>query len=103
MIKTELYFGLSRYPAPDITNEQFDGFVDTYITPRFPGGFTVINGVGQWDAKGGTISEPCKIVVIIHANNTGQSDNIGLIRNQYCKIYDQESVLRIDYEVNAIF
>lgn len=103
MIKTELYFGMSRYPHPDITDEQFDKFVDTYITARFPDGFTVVDGAGYWNAKGGTIRERCKIVIIVHPDDLYSHKSIEEIRISYCQQFKQESVLCVDSEIEVSF
>jgi len=39
MIRTELFFGLSRPSGPDIKEAEFVVFLDEIVTPRFPDGF----------------------------------------------------------------
>ena len=40
--KTELYFGLSRPGgAEKVSAEEWRGFLDNFVTPRFPDGLTV--------------------------------------------------------------
>jgi hypothetical protein len=46
--RTELFFGLSRSNGPDVTEEEFQHFIDTEVTPRFPDGLTLLSGKGQF-------------------------------------------------------
>jgi uncharacterized protein DUF3574 len=36
--RTELFFGLSRATGPDVTEAEFQNFIDTKVTPVFPMG-----------------------------------------------------------------
>jgi len=94
-LKTELYFGLSRISQPNITEAQWQAFVDQEITPRFPQGFTVISARGQWQNIQKTIiQENSKVLVIIHADTAVNDVNIEQIRHIFCKQFHQELVLR---------
>ena len=46
--RTELFFGLSRPNGSDVTEEEFQHFIDTKVTPRFPDGLTLLSGKGQF-------------------------------------------------------
>jgi hypothetical protein len=96
--RTELFFGLSRSNGPEITDAQFDSFVDGVITERFPDGLTVLDGSGQFrNASGVTIEEPSRLVILLYPpGDPTSSDRIEEIRRKYKKRFDQESVLRVD-------
>jgi hypothetical protein len=55
--RTELLFGLSRSDGPDITEEEFQSFIDLQVTPRFPEGLTLLAGNGQFRTPRVTLSK----------------------------------------------
>lgn len=94
MDKIEMYFGLNRQGGRVIPN--FNYFVSNQVTPKFPDGFTVLDGYGQWrNNSGQIIREPCKILVLIVESwqDTEIQSKVYTIRNRYCSDYSQESVL----------
>ena len=98
-IRTELYFGLSRKGGHDISEEEFQEFIDEFVTPRFPSGLTILDGRGQWREEDSTITkEPGKVMILIYPRNERRSADkrIEEIRAGYKKRYSQESVLRLD-------
>lgn len=60
--RTELFFGLSRADGPDVTEAEFQGFIDTEVTPRFPDGLTLIDGKGQFKDSDGAILQEGEII-----------------------------------------
>jgi hypothetical protein len=96
-LRTELYFGLSRHDAPDITDAQFQSFLDSIVTPRFPNGYTVIDAQGRWrDADGHIITEPSRMIILLHPDTPDDDRKINEIRDAYKRQFDQDSVLRVD-------
>lgn len=98
-IRTELYFGLSRKNGPNVADEEFDRFVEEFVTPRFPNGLTVIDATGQWREDDSTVTkERSKVLVLIYAKK-GRRDagvKIEQIREEYKKRFAQDSVVRVD-------
>lgn len=95
--RTELFFGLSR-PGGVVPEQDFKGFVDAYVTPRFPEGLTLISGVGQFrDASGTTIVEGSKLLILLYPRRDRDADRrIEQIRSDYKRAFQQQSVLRSD-------
>jgi hypothetical protein len=95
-MQTDLYFGLSRSDGGMVSENEWRGFLDSTITPRFPDGLTVLDVRGQWrGADGRIITEPSKVVILIHPANTLRDGAIEEIRELYRKRFMQESVMRI--------
>ena len=46
--RTELFFGLLKPNGTEVNDAEFQQFLDREVTPRFPDGFTVISGQGQF-------------------------------------------------------
>jgi hypothetical protein len=104
-IETQLFFGLTEN-GRRIPDDQWHDFVDRSITPRFPDGFTILDGSGQYRGGGGTIhKEPSEILIILHRNADLGRDEVALteIAKEYVTRFHQGSVLRSDWAVQAAF
>ena len=95
--RTELLFGLSRSGGPDITEAEFQGFIDAKVTPRFPDGLTLLAGNGQFrDSAGNIIQEGSKLLILLYPFSKDGSKLVDEVRNDYKDEFQQESVLRVD-------
>jgi Protein of unknown function (DUF3574) len=96
--RTELYFGTSKPDGTTITEAEFRAFMDKEITSRFPDGLTLLTGYGQYLSEDGEIAkETSKVLVLFYPSDmTNASENIEAIRHEYEKLFQQESVLRVD-------
>jgi hypothetical protein len=95
--RTELLFGLSRSNGPDITEEEFQSFVDQHVTPRFPEGLTLLAGNGQFqDSTGNIIQEGSKLLILLYPFSKDRSALVDEVRTEYKSAFQQESVLRVD-------
>lgn len=94
--RTELIFGLSR-PGGVITEEEFQEFVDSEVTRRFPDGLTLVAAKGQFKgANGNVIQEGSKILILLYSFSLQRHVAVDEIRSLYKTQFNQESVLRID-------
>lgn len=95
--RTELFFGLRKPNGTEVNNAEFQGFLDREVTPRFPDGFTVISGRGQFkDARGAILQERSKLLVLLYPSAANRSQQIEQIRKAYITAFQQQSVLRAD-------
>ena len=97
--RTELFFGTDKPEGPPVSDEDFRGFLDNQITPRFPDGLTVVKGDGQFrDEAGDIIQEASFILILLYPIESVNDSNrrIESIRRCYLHQFDQESVLRVD-------
>ena len=63
-MRTELYFGTNRRGG-EVSDDEFASFVDSEITPRFPGGLTLLTGYGQFlNSQGVLIRERSKVLIL---------------------------------------
>ncbi|HUJ25983.1 MAG TPA: DUF3574 domain-containing protein [Myxococcales bacterium] len=101
-VQSTLFFGLSRPGGPDVSAAEFDGFVETQIAPRFPDGFTLLEGAGRWREAGGRVrSEPSRLLIVVHA--PGDADRLlREIAASYRDRFGQEAVLQTDARVDAV-
>jgi hypothetical protein len=93
-----LYFGQST-PAGIVTDEEMSEFLSAVVTPRFPQGFSVLNGVaGQWRCQDGHIEhESTKILVLAHPNTKKAEKAVVEIIRAYKTVFKQESVMRTKF------
>lgn len=101
-IKTELYFGLSKKNGI-VTEQDWKGFRANYLDKKFSG-YTEINSQGFWtDPNGNPVSENSKLIIYLNKGTKQDSIAIVYVIDNYKKLFDQESVLKIDTPVNAAF
>jgi hypothetical protein len=95
--RTELYFGLSRAGGPDVTDEEFQAFLDTIVTPRFPDGLTLLTGDGQFRGSSGVVvQERSKLLILFYPWSNARNRAVERIRAIYKGTFQQEAVLRVD-------
>jgi len=103
MVETQLFFGMSRPTGGEVTQDEWDEFLQSEVVPRFAEGFAVFENSGFWlDSQSNqTIREPSRM--ISRLLRPGDAEEIPQITDAYKKRFDQESVLRIDTPVCAKF
>ena len=98
-ISEMLYFGTGMADG-QISNEQWQSFVDDVITPRFPQGLSIWPVYGQWQSASGTIiQEDSYVLNVMHAGEPGSEVAITEIMSSYKQQYQQEAVLRVQSKV----
>ena len=99
-LRTELYFGMNKPGGGNVSEEVWNKFLETEVTPRFPDGFTVFESYGQFkDASGKIVREESRVLVLLSAKKQREAINpkIEELRAAYKKQFNQESVLRLDF------
>jgi hypothetical protein len=104
LLRTELYFGMSKPKGGEVTEGEWNRFLDSVITPRFPDGLSVFDTRGQWrGADGRIVQERTKMVMLIHPVGEMINAAIEEIRSAYRQMFEQESVMRISEYVRVKF
>lgn len=93
-VQDELYFGRNK-PVGQVSNQDFQRFLQNKVTPRFPDGLTVLDADGQFLGSNGIIKEKTKLLILIHSNSEEDQQEIQEIIDDYKKQFHQESVLRV--------
>ena len=97
MARLELLFGTSRRHGAPISDAEWTAFLDTVVTPRFPGGLTVFSGPGQWRGKDGQVEKERALVLVVWYEPSNDADgHIEAIRSAFKQRFDQDSVMRVD-------
>lgn len=106
--RTELYFGMNKPDGSSVSDEEWSKFLAVEVTPRFPKGFTVLEGFGQYQNENGNlVKEKSRVLILFYPKKEkrGNNEKIEQIRAAYKKAFQQESVLRLDFRqsVNVSF
>jgi hypothetical protein len=92
---TQLAFGRSIGDQGDLVSEaDFQHFVDSEITPRFPDGLTILDARGQWRGPDGRlVREPSKILLLALPSGAESLKKVDEIRAAYRQAFRQDSVM----------
>lgn len=103
--REELYFGTNIAGGGNVSDAQWQSFLDEEVTSRFPSGLTVVNGSGQYlHSNGNRVSEQTKIVILLYQKDEAKNAHmIDEVIDRYKSRFRQESVLRIKNRVSARF
>jgi hypothetical protein len=100
--QTELFFGLSKPDGSSVTENEWNKFVDDYISPELPEGFTIVDARGQWtNTDNKIIKENSKLLVVIYKYNKEIDSSLSYVINNYKRIFHQSSVLRVTFPVGV--
>lgn len=94
-IRDTLYFGLSIPDGGSVADADWSRFESEVISRAFPKGYSVLAGHGSWRGADGTaVSEPSRVVVIVHEDDGASDAAIRDIVQRYRATFHQEAVLR---------
>ncbi len=97
LIQQGLFFGRDISGGGEVSETDFQTFLNNVITPRFPDGLTIFNADGQFlDSTGTIIKEKSKYVTIFVEDNLVNKASIYDIGQAYIKQFNQESVLQVE-------
>jgi hypothetical protein len=104
MVRDVLYFGRSKPTGVEVNDGEWDGFLATVVTPRFPDGLTVVPATGQWrGASGKIVRERAEILTLLHAGDSVTRQAVAAIASEYKNRFGQEAVLRERSQVCVTF
>jgi Protein of unknown function (DUF3574) len=95
--RTDLFFGLRKPNGTEVNNAEFQRFLDREVTPKFPDGFTLLSGNGQFkNASGAILKERSHLLILLYPVEAIGNQHIEQIRKAYTTAFQQQSVLRAD-------
>jgi hypothetical protein len=97
-LETQLYFGTSKGDGGVVSDDEFAGFLNEVVTPRFPDGLTLLAGYGQFRiAPNQIVKEKSFLLILFYPPQMRDADkSIEDIRRMYKERFLQQSVLRAD-------
>jgi hypothetical protein len=104
MVQAQLFFGRNVAGGGMVSDEQWRGFLDEEVSPRFPAGFSVADIDGQYRSAGGMIvRERSKQLLIVIPEGARDVPELDAIRAAYKRRFNQESVLLAQSSVCVAF
>lgn len=94
--EAELFFGRDIAGGGSVGDAEWQSFLDTDVTPRFPNGLTVEDGSGQWKDEHGIVRESSKRVTIVLTGAPGEQADLDAIRASYKSRFRQDAVLLVE-------
>ncbi len=95
-VKYELFMGRSNASGEVVDDDAWATFLGETVTPRFPDGLTVLDGLEQWRSSDGVIDkERSKVLVILAPSGSDKMRLIDEVSEEYMSRFGQESVLRV--------
>ncbi len=96
LIQKDLFFGRNIAGGGQVSEAQFQSFVDRVITPLFPNGLTIFDAYGQFlDSTNTIIEEPAKVVTLFVEDNSSSDRSIREVVAAYLQQFQQESILQV--------
>ncbi len=90
-----LYFGTAT-PDGVVSANDWHGFIDSVVTPRFPEGLSVWPASGQWkSAAGPIVRESSYVLSLVHPEGASAETAIADIVREYKARFRQEAVMRV--------
>lgn len=90
-----LFMGRDVEGSEVVSDADWEGFMDGVVTPRFPGGLSVIDVAGQGSADGVTHKERSKLLLILAPPDTGALERMNEIITEYKSRFGANTVLRV--------
>lgn len=105
MVESRLFLGEGLPEGGVVDDGAWQAFLTEVVTPRFPGGLTVVDARGQWrdPADATIVREPTKILVLVHPPGVTADAAVDAIAGEWKRRFRQKSVLRVDAPVRAAF
>ena len=93
----ELIFGRNIGDTPGVSDADWQAFLATEVTPRFPEGLTVVDAAGQWRSpSGAVVQEASKVLLLVLTGAPGERARLDAVRAAYKTRFHQEAVLLIE-------
>jgi hypothetical protein len=105
--ETRLFMGQDIGGAATVSEADWHAFLKAEVIPRFPDGFTVLDGAGYWkgckklDTQG--VCERSKLLLIQYAPSEPVNEKMLNVMDAYIAKFQQQAVMRSDRQVCTWF
>ena len=101
-VSVELYFGRGKPDGGEVSDAEWEDFLATEVTPRFPDGLSVMDVMGQYRGSSGrAVSERSKRLQVVVFDPPTHAAKLAEIIDLYRQRFRQESVLRTERNLCA--
>ncbi len=94
MLVFDLFFGRAIAGRPDLTEAEWQGFVNDTVSVNLPDGYTVVDGSGAWTnpRSHATVREATRIILVALPDRVDSVSAVERIRAAYDVRFHQQSV-----------
>ena len=102
--ETQLFLGRDS-PGGEVTEAQWQSFLDEVVAPHFKDGFTVLDAEGFYLPEGAAEAEDekSKVLIVLYPDRDSGSRSLQEIAAAYVGRFEQQTVLRTDRPVCVTF
>lgn len=101
-VSVELYFGRGKPDGGEVSDAEWEDFLATEVTSRFPDGLSVMDVVGQYRGPSGQpVAERSKRLHVVVFDAPSHLARVAEIIDLYRRRFRQESVLRTERHLCA--
>jgi hypothetical protein len=95
MVRGVIYFGRNRPEGGTVGDAEWEAYLDSVVTPRFPAGFTVVEAQGRWRGGSGVVErERTEVLTLLHPDDEASREAVRALTGEYVRRFHQEAVLR---------
>lgn len=95
MVRDVIYFGRNRPDGGTVSDAEWEAYLDSVVTPRFPAGFTVVEAEGHWRGESGVVErERTEVLTLLHSGDQTAREAVEALTGEYVRRFHQEAVLR---------
>jgi Protein of unknown function (DUF3574) len=95
MVRDVIYFGRNRPDGGTVSDAEWEAYLDSVVTPRFPAGFTVVEAQGHWRGESGVVErERTEVLTLLHTGDEASREAVRALIEEYVRRFHQEAVLR---------
>jgi hypothetical protein len=89
----------------EVSEQQWQQFNDSVVSPAFPEGYTELDAAGKWldTETRKTISEKTKVLSFVGKKNNTREQKLDSVMQFYIKRFQQQAVLRVDTKARVKF
>lgn len=94
-VREQIYFGRNIGASGEVSDQQWQQFLESEIMPRFTDGLTLVQAQGQWKSEAGPIvRERSWLLVLYHPAEVAVDRKVEEVISAYKRAFRQEAVLR---------
>jgi hypothetical protein len=94
-VREQIYFGRNIGASGEVSDQQWQQFLESEIMPRFTDGLTLVQAQGQWKSEAGPlVRERSWLLVLYHPAEVTVDRKVEEVISAYKKAFSQEAVLR---------
>ena len=103
-VATHIYFGLNKPAGGEVSEDQFNEFLEKVVTPAFPLGLTAYDAYGQMQtSQGQIVKQKTKVLLLVHDNSKANADAIHRIAATYRSEFGNPQVMIMTDPVSPEF